>query len=372
MNLGIRRTAVVLATMGIAVATAALPAAAETATVVDGSGDWGVKLSFRNYINGPIAQGTTTLSDGVVQNTDGTYAFPILSGDYDSASGDATIQFGGKVAYEGHGGLLTMTIEDIRIEVAGGVGELYADVSSKSLSGSGVDEYPNVNLADLDLSGGGLTIDGDTLTLPPTPATLTEAGVPAFADFYPAGADLDPLSFTATVQTGGGGTDPDPQPGGTSADQQILAEVAAGPLTLSVAGDSVRLSRSSVSGDGLRQNSTGALNTATVSDLRGTQAGWNLVGQVSDFVGDVDEIAATNLGWKPIVGTVKDGLGNPGAVIPGAAVLPGDGLGSARTLASAAPGDSAGTFTADAALELAIPAGTAAGDYAATLTLTLS
>ncbi len=69
---------------------------------------------------------------------------------------------------------------------------------------------------------------------------------------------------------------------------------------------------------------------------------------------------------------MNTGVGTPGTVTAGSPVQPGQGLGIARTLASAAPGSSAGTFTADAQLTLGIPADTVPGDYAAVLTLTLS
>jgi hypothetical protein len=158
-------------------------------------------------------------------------------------------------------------------------------------------------------------------------------------------------------------------PTGGGTDQRITATVRGGPLTLGVAGDSVTLP---AVGNG--EVASGALNDASVADLRGTNAGWSLVGQVTDFVsagGGV--IAADNLGWLPTATAETDPLaGVPGVVTPGAAAAPGAGLGSARALCTSAAGASAGSFTCGAQLNLGVPPAAPAGDYTATLTLTLS
>ncbi|GGM18773.1 HtaA domain-containing protein [Micromonospora yangpuensis] len=168
-----------------------------------------------------------------------------------------------------------------------------------------------------------------------------------------------PVTFTGTGSPGGGG----------DADQRITATVTGGPLTLGVAGDTVALP--AVSNGAV---ASGALNAATVADLRGTNAGWSLVGQVSDFASaGGGSIAADNLGWVPSATAVDDPLsGTPGVVTPGAAAAPGAGLGSARSLCVSATGASNGTFTCGAQLNLGVPASAPAGEYAATLTLTLS
>ncbi|MFI9639278.1 HtaA domain-containing protein [Micromonospora sp. NPDC051925] len=157
--------------------------------------------------------------------------------------------------------------------------------------------------------------------------------------------------------------------GGGDTDQQITATVTGGALTLGVAGATVALPAVSNG-----QVTTGALNTATVADLRGTNAGWSLVGQVSDFASaGGGTIAADNLGWVPNAAVGTDGLaGTPGVVTPGATAAPGAGLGTARALCTSATGASNGTFTCGAQLNLGVPASALAGDYTAILTLTLS
>ncbi|MEV0731072.1 HtaA domain-containing protein [Polymorphospora sp. NPDC050346] len=161
-------------------------------------------------------------------------------------------------------------------------------------------------------------------------------------------------------------------PAAGSADQEITAQVRqTGPLTLAVAGSTVALSAVEPGG-----TATGALNTVTVKDQRGTNAGWNLVGQVEQFTSPLGgTIAPDNLGWVPTASFVNDGLvSTPGVVTPGAAANPGagTGLGTARTLCSSAAGASGGQFECGAQLNLGVPASSTPGDYTATLTVTLS
>ncbi|RIV39117.1 HtaA domain-containing protein [Micromonospora radicis] len=195
----------------------------------------------------------------------------------------------------------------------------------------------------------------------PVDCTVTQCYVLTFA----AHASSDRSQDTFTPITFGGGTG---APSG--AEQEITAQVLqSGPLTLTSAGNAVALSAvhpGAVAG--------GALNAVTVNDLRGTNAGWNVVGQVEDFTSALGGvIAADNLGWAPSASVLPDDLvGTPGVVTPGGRANPGDGLGSARTLCAAAAGASAGSFRCAADLDLGVPAATAPGDYAATLTLTLS
>jgi hypothetical protein len=199
----------------------------------------------------------------------------------------------------------------------------------------------------------------------PVDCTVTQCYLLTFA----AHGSTDRSQDTATPITFGGGPG---GPGGGGADQELSAQVLqSGPLTLTSAGTSVTLSAAHPGGV-----ATGALHPVTVSDLRGSNAGWHLVGQVETFTSPLGgTIAADNLGWTPSAAPVDDGLvGAAGVVTPGGRATPGDGtgLGSARTLCGSAAGASAGTFRCDAALDLGLPAATAPGDYTATLTLTLS
>ncbi len=115
-------------------------------------------------------------------------------------------------------------------------------------------------------------------------------------------------------------------------------------------------------------SSTGALHKATVTDARGTDAGWNLVGQMGDLASAQGAtIPAANLAWTPNAAVVEDGSG--AAVVPGPQVR---GLNSAQTLATSAAGTSGGVFETGAGLDLLIPAGVTPGSYTGTLTLTLS
>ncbi|MGW4460743.1 HtaA domain-containing protein [Micromonospora sp. NPDC004704] len=169
-----------------------------------------------------------------------------------------------------------------------------------------------------------------------------------------------PVSFAGTPGSGG------------SAEQEITAQVRqTGALILASAGSTVALGAVDPGG-----TATGNLNKVTVTDQRGTNAGWSLVGQVENFTSAAGGvIAADNLGWTPNASVVNDGLvGTPGVVTSGAVANPGagTGLGTARALCTSAAGASAGQFECGARLDLGVPASTSPGDYTATLTVTLS
>ena len=192
--------------VAVAVAAMLAPAAgasADPVTVTGGSSDWGVKMSFRNYITGPIAHGDIAVSGGATTNPDGTFHFPTVGGTYDPATRSGEIDLQGTVRFRGHETpvcsgtyLLFLTVTDPRLVLAGDVGTLYADATSTSLETGETVTYPNVDLASLDLTGVTPAAGDDSLTWTAIPALLTANGAPAFAGFYAAGTELDPVSFT--------------------------------------------------------------------------------------------------------------------------------------------------------------------------------
>lgn len=337
------------------------PAAAAPTDVDGGTLDWGFKASFRAYVG--TGNGTPPISTtgGATINADGTFRFPATGGTFDADAGTGSVNYGGSVVFSYPAHFFQITIADPSIVIDGAQRSLVGDVSVVA-SGGG---FENVNVEDAvlaTLGAGSPTVDGGAVSWSGLPATLTAAGASAFAGFYTEGTALDPVSASAT---GAGGEDPgdpgDPgEPGSGSASQELSVEVPGGPLTLSVAGDAVALTGASIGG-----SATGPLNPATVSDLRGSNAGWNLVGQSEDFTGDGGTIGAANLGWAPSAA----GAPGSGTVAAGAAAT---GLNTGRTLCKADAGASSGVFTCGADLTLGIPATTTPGSYTATLTLTLS
>ena len=178
--------------------------------IVGGHLDWGVKASFRSYVTGGIAQGSIATTDGATTNPDGTFRFPARPGLGEVAPDGQRFDadFGGAVRFTGHGGQLDLQLSDIRVDVDGGTGVLVADVESTPLAAGAlgatsipeafatpqaVEVHDDVVLATLALSGTPGRVD-TTVTWPAIAANLTEAGVPAFSDFYAAGDALDPLT----------------------------------------------------------------------------------------------------------------------------------------------------------------------------------
>ncbi len=163
-------------------------------------------------------------------------------------------------------------------------------------------------------------------------------------------------------------------PARASGYQVITTDISGSPLTMSIPGGST-VTMPNVTLTGLDQVVNGALNDVTVTDPRGTNAGWNLTGQVSDFVGPNGLILANNLGWSPaavnITGALPADPAHTPVVTPGAVAVAGAGLGDARGLCSAPAGASGGAFQCGATLMLGVPGSTAIGTYTGVLTLTL-
>ncbi|MEV0567193.1 substrate-binding domain-containing protein [Dactylosporangium sp. NPDC050588] len=229
--------------------------------------------------------------------------------------------------------------------------------------------------------------DVDLLGFAPLPVNLVRPGLEQLQRIPGAVTRADPLAGCENPTFAADGTDtllataPQPpecdnQASGTQCvtaspaaphAQTVDADVATGVFSLAVEDDVAVLTGGSVGGEAI-----GGLPAVTVTDLRGTDPGWNVTAQVEDFVHSARTdatIPGAQLGWDP---AAEDG-GGSGHAAAGVRVVPGSGgLAGGATLCAAPAGGSAGTFHCFATLILAVPDSTLPGTYAATLTLTLA
>lgn len=224
---------------------------------------------------------------------------------------------------------------------------LTATVAPAAAAGSVEFFRGSVSLGTAAASGGTATLSN--VTIPSGTWSLTARFTPANAGEYGASTST---AVSYTVEGGGGGQ---------SVQQTITATVDPGAFTITLNGDGeVALQGGTVGG-----TATGSLDEVTITDLRGTNAGWNVTGQFPGFSqeGGAATIPNSNLTWDPSA-TKTSGSGT---VAEGATA----DLGDTRTLCSAASGSSAGVFVCDAGLSLAVPDNVPPGTYSGTLTLTL-
>lgn len=169
--------------------------------------NWGLKKSFRSYINGAFSQGSQELT-GVTTNEDGSYHFTSAEGTV--ANGEYSVAFtGSSIHYTAHHGLLEVIISDLSVTIKDGVGTVRANVQSRPYNGNTTPndlvETKNMTIGTFNASG--LKVEGNTITLPSvdeengTRVKLSEEATGTFAGFYKAGQELDALSFSATIVT---------------------------------------------------------------------------------------------------------------------------------------------------------------------------
>ncbi|MFI9744124.1 HtaA domain-containing protein [Streptomyces sp. NPDC052494] len=201
-----RALAVTLFTALLAALIPASTAHAENRTVQGGRLDWGIKSSFQSYVTGPIAQGSWGLTGGAATVGGSQFRFHSAQGSYDPATGAFEAAFTGGVHFTGHRKAdgtneLDLTISRPRVAVQGGRGTLYADMASKAKGSGRMSVTAQVPLATLNLAGIDMRGGGSPVALTGVPATLTAQGAAAFAGYYPAGTQLDPISLTVDVKT---------------------------------------------------------------------------------------------------------------------------------------------------------------------------
>ena len=182
-------------------------AAASEQSLQDVTVNWGLKKSFRSYINGAFSQGSQELTD-VTTNEDGSYHFTSAEGTV--ANGEYSVTFtGSSIHYTAHHGLLEVIISDLSVTIKDGVGTVRANVQSRPYNGNTTPndlvETKNMTIGTFNASG--LKVEGNTITLPSvdeengTRVKLSEEATGAFAGFYKAGQELDALGFSATIVT---------------------------------------------------------------------------------------------------------------------------------------------------------------------------
>ncbi|MFF5566626.1 HtaA domain-containing protein [Streptomyces sp. NPDC012623] len=192
----------------LALPVALLPATGAQAAervVRGGRLDWGIKSSFQSYITGPVAQGSWTLAGGAATVGGSQFRFHSASGTYDPTSGAFRSAFSGGVHFTGHRtsdgtNELDLTISNPTVRISGGSGTLYADMVSKARGSGKVTTSTQVAFASLGLSGIDMRGGGSPVALNNVPATLTSQGATAFAGYYTAGTELDPVSLSVDVE----------------------------------------------------------------------------------------------------------------------------------------------------------------------------
>ncbi len=198
-----------LVASGLALAPAVANAAPGAGVVADATLDWGVKESFRNYITNPVlAKGKATLlgattGSGPYSWTGGTGTANLDGTDVDVAFGENDgVHFQGHASGEEFSLDLAFTQPQIKV-TSPTTAELFLDVDGREFGGQepGVVGEPysldNVHFADITLSAP--TVTDSTYTWAGAPVSLTALGADAFANFYPAGSALDPITFSAPI-----------------------------------------------------------------------------------------------------------------------------------------------------------------------------
>jgi hypothetical protein len=145
--------------------------------------EWSVRESFRSYVEGPIAKGSYSINWGTG------------SGAYNTDENRGRVSFGGSAQFDGHNGLLDLSLSNPRIQVHSATSAtLYLNVRSTDTSGDPAVNANGVAFATLSLPAA--SVSGDRISWSGASATLTAAGAEAFGGFYAAGEALDPVSFT--------------------------------------------------------------------------------------------------------------------------------------------------------------------------------
>ena len=144
---------------------------------------WGVKQSFRNYVQ--ATGGTIETAGGAAPAADGAFAFPATPGQGltldDAGRPQGAGRFAGEVRFQAHGGMLSVRLVEPGLEV-----------TSTGAALSVADGERRVAIATLDLAAAGPGEAGELVI----PAALTLDGSFLLGDHYPPATVLDPVRLS--------------------------------------------------------------------------------------------------------------------------------------------------------------------------------
>ncbi|MFO6452843.1 HtaA domain-containing protein [Aeromicrobium sp. LTX1] len=192
--------------------------------------DWGFKESFRAYVSGSIANGDWTTSGNAAYATP-QFTWSQGAGVLDEQTRAGELSFEGGVEFTGHDGALDTTIANPVVTIVDDSrATLAVDYTGGTMDAAmaGKDDRRTiaaVPFADLDLSAGTVSKEGQTVTITDVPTTLTSAGSAAFPN-YETGAALDPVTLTYTVATDCAAPAAQPAAGADDAAAVVLDTVA--------------------------------------------------------------------------------------------------------------------------------------------------
>lgn len=174
------------------------PALTTPQPIASGAIDWGFRASFRSYVSAGDGNPPLSTLGGATIAPGEAFSFPVGGGQFEDAAAPRAIVDGGGTAifcYPGHFFRIAMLNPTATID--GAQSRLTVDVESNQF---GTEYGPwRSDVATLDTSD--VTVeysnDGQTATWRDLPATLTADGASAFAGFYGAGQELDPITVTA-------------------------------------------------------------------------------------------------------------------------------------------------------------------------------
>ncbi|CAM5423535.1 hypothetical protein SAVIM338S_02352 [Streptomyces avidinii] len=176
-------------------ATTSSPAADGPQQILSGKLAWGVKESFRKYVQG--SGGTVSPADGAVANGD-SFAFGGGKGTLDAKALKLNASFAGNLRfqYAAHG--IDMTFGNVRVNAEGAKGTLVLDVKTSAGTKS------DIPFATLDLSKAEYKTKDGLLALNAVRTALTAEGAAAFANdttgsLYKAGDRVDDVNLTVSV-----------------------------------------------------------------------------------------------------------------------------------------------------------------------------